>query len=138
MPIEYSASLNRRSLVGYTPGACAGLVGIDQVQGALDKLCNDIAAIAAPPPPPFMAVKEVRARGNRTPLFNNRTIDAQQLSEGIVVIFSEDLGMAVRGFEPLLQFWIDLPYPPEPAARDRWNAHAPVRHTPHTCRRSGA
>src|SRR5207247_747378 len=50
LSVEYSATLNRAALVAYTPGACAGLNGIDQVQAALDKLCNDLANVVVPKP----------------------------------------------------------------------------------------
>jgi hypothetical protein len=126
LPIEYSASLNRASLVAYTAGACTGLGGIEHVQAALDKLCSDIANVSAPNPK-FLIVRDVIAAGSGVPIVNNTKIDPKLLSEGIVVSFSEELGMQVRGPEPIFRFWIDLPYPSEQSSRDMWATYMGVR-----------
>jgi hypothetical protein len=119
VPIEFSAGLNRASLVAYTPGACNGLNGIDQVQTALDKLCNDLATIAVPKQD-FMFVTQIIAIGTGGLVINNQTIDPKELAEGLVFSFSEELGMNLAGSEPILKFWIDLPYPPEHVSRTMW------------------
>ena len=46
-PLEYTADLDLASGVAYEPGECASLAGQTTVQGALDKLCDDLSKLTA-------------------------------------------------------------------------------------------
>jgi hypothetical protein len=120
LAIEYSATLNRAAQVAYSPGACAGLNGIGDVQSALDKLCNDLANVSVQKSE-FIYVEEVIALHGHVPIRNNEPIKPESLIEGIAVTFNEKIGIKVRGGEPIFRLWVDLPYPSDRQGREYWS-----------------
>lgn len=78
LPIRYSANLSQASQVSYDPGKtkCGDLVGVTNVQDALDKLCAG---------DPGSRVLSLRWKKDKTLLRNDGSYPIQQLSEGIDV-----------------------------------------------------
>jgi hypothetical protein len=83
----------------------------------LDKLCADLAKVTIPEPPLF--VERVVASGNLS-IGNNESLSPDRLVEGIEVVFSEEIGIGVRGIEPILRLWIDFPFPADRSQRATW------------------
>jgi hypothetical protein len=67
---------------------------------------------------PFLTVEGVKTVTGTT-LRNNGAVAPADLAKGIVVTFSDKLGIQPHD-EPIFRFWIDLPYPTDAASREMW------------------
>lgn len=96
-------------------GAAAPIVTVTSCIPPFDNLVELTASGGSKP---FLTVEGVKTMTG-TPLRNNGAVAPADLAKGIVVTFSDNLGIQPHN-EPIFRFWIDLPYPPEAASREMW------------------
>ena len=117
--IVFTATFETAAHTGYTPGQCAHLSGVDNVQTALDTLCSKIDSDQE---------EGLRVRGvliNQKPLQNDAEYSASDLAQNL------DLTLSGTGSSPLTHgnaadppafvVTLDLPYPISDADRKLWS-----------------
>ena len=106
-------------------GAAAPIATVTSCIPPFDNLVELTAGAGSKP---FLTVEGVRTLTGTT-LRNNGAVAPADLAKGIVVTFSDKLGIQPRD-EPILRFWIDLPYPTEAASREMWQQFVGANPTP--------
>lgn len=131
-PIVFNAVFETGAHTAYVPGACEHLKNVDNVQEALDTLCEKIDA-----KPPVLTLKQIRllsTRGAaidliredakfRTDVILNGLMDVppDAMAGGIRFGFDGEVAnVEIMPFDPVVEIELDLPYPTTDMDRLYW------------------
>lgn len=128
-PILFTASFDQAAHTGYTPGQCALLNAVDNVQDALDTLCSNIGQKE----PPTLLLRSILMRdsqpgGVETKLISDDGLILNALdvvhtafTGGIIFLMEPGkLAIKVRPYDPVVEVELDLPYPMTDCDRRYW------------------
>lgn len=117
-PIVFTASFEAAAHTGYTPGKCAHLAGIDNVQDALDGLCAKIGDDDKHEALTLTSILLIGDNGNDIELIREdfilNALDVPYTSIIGGIAFGLDGGIpdiAVAPYDPVVEVELDLPYP---------------------------
>lgn len=124
--IVFGATFETAQQTGYAPGACSHLLGIHNVQAALDTLCAKIEVR-----PPVLTLTEISlhpAAGaaqvdliEREMILNGCDVAFDSFLDGIHFVFDGGVpDIAIAPYDPVVEVALDLPYPTTDADRLYW------------------
>ncbi len=129
--VLFTATFETAAHTAYVPGECDHLLGIDNVQEALDILCDKIGER-----PPVLTLTEIRllpkagfavdliaedAKEKEHYILNALEVDYDAFVAGIQFGFDGPVtNVAIEPFDPVVEVELDLPYPTTDPDRVYW------------------
>lgn len=117
-PVIFSATFRTAQETSYTPNGCKHLIGVDNVQEALDTLCEKIEETR-----PTLQLIRIRVVGlpatgpidlleqEKNVILNGEEFPADRLIGGLEFSFDQGpLGCTPTDYDPIVEVEVDLPY----------------------------
>lgn len=124
-PVVFSARFETAAQTMYRPGKCVHLAGVQNVQDALDALCAKIGD-NNPPALTLRSIVLTDAKAKSIELIkeklilNGLEVPFNAFAANIFFGFDAPLAIAPRGFDPIAEIEIDLPYPTTDPDKAYW------------------
>ncbi len=145
-PVIFSSTFRTAQETSYTPGSCKHLIGVDNVQEALDTLCEKIVETR-----PTLHLTGIRLPGGVTGspiellkpdenvILNGLEFPSDRLMRGLAFTFDQGpLGCTPAAYDPIVEVEVDLPYPASDFDKLYWATAAGIprsHNTPDTLSR---